>query len=139
METVRKDIRALGTVVTATVNCERRDVAEAEKAVDGFFYEVRLFESRFSRFLPGSEVWSANENVGKPLKVSGTFSELWSLCESMRARTDGYFDARIESVIADWGYRSDPVFSVERDIPDGERFPAAGGTEDFQTDARIDF
>lgn len=139
METVRKDIRALGTVVTATVNCERRDVAEAEKTVDGFFYEVRRFESRFSRFLPGSEVWSANENVGKPLKVSGTFSKLWSLCESMRARTDGYFDARIESVIADWGYRSDPEFSVGRDVFDGDEFAPERRTEDFRSDARIDF
>lgn len=139
METVRKSIQALGTAITATVNCERSDIAVAEKAIDGFFYEVRRFESRFSRFLPGSEVWNANANVGNPLKVSRTFMELWNLCESMRERTDGYFDARIESVISDWGYRSDPAFSVGRDVFEEDGSPAADGTENFRPDARIDF
>lgn len=122
-----------------TVNGYADVLVDAEAAVRDFFYDVREFEARFSRFLPNSEVSHANRNVGKALEVTERFMELWSLSEEMRGETGGYFDVRIEPLLSDWGYRSDPAFSLGRDEVPGERFEPKDATLPFRTDFRIDF
>lgn len=125
--------------MTVTVNGSAEALAGAEAAVRDFFRDVREFEARFSRFLPDSEVSFANRSAGKPLKVTEGFMELWNLSENVRRDTGGFFDARIEPLLSNWGYRSDPAFSIGRDEILGERFEPKEAAFPFRTDFRIDF
>ena len=139
MESLRRSSKALGTELSVTLNVERERLPEAETAVSEFFREVAAFEARFSRFLPDSEVWNANENAGTVRKVTKGFMELWNLSETMRSRTGGFFDARVEPLLSGWGYRSDPAFAVGRDVAHDGKPYREEATETFFCESRIDF
>lgn len=139
METVRFETAALGTVLTVTIVCGGAETERAQTSIFDFFSEIRIFESRFSRFLPDSELSFVNRNVGKNLFVSEEFERLWNLSETMRGKTGGYFDARVEGLLSQWGYRSEPSFASDREVPSEFSVPEFPKTREFRTNVPLDF
>ncbi|MBP9751872.1 MAG: FAD:protein FMN transferase [Candidatus Moranbacteria bacterium] len=90
------------TDVFVKVLSDTAGAAEMEEALDEAFRMFRAFESRFSRFLPESEL--SRFNASEKMVVSPDF---FSLLESAKRRyeeTDGLFDPSILSALKAEGY-----------------------------------
>jgi thiamine biosynthesis lipoprotein len=79
---------------------------------EGIRRSRRIFdshESRFSRFLPDSELSQINRSAGSfdsgPRKVSAAMNDLLTLASDLKRRTGGLVDVGVGRAVSDWGYK----------------------------------
>lgn len=82
---------------------------------------ARDFESRFSRFLPGSEVNAFREAESGTYPVSPEFARLLARADELRTLTGGVYDPAVGGVLEDAGYGAQSGLAPVRY---GERLPA---------------
>ncbi len=75
----------------------------ADEIKEEAFAQIRLYEERFSRFLPGNEL--ARLNVSKDMVVSEDFFSIIELCHDLHLKTAGGFNPLFQ--IARYGYDRD--------------------------------
>jgi thiamine biosynthesis lipoprotein len=63
-----------------------------DEAIEACFDRFRSVDERFSMYKPGSEISRLNAGTLNPGEMSAEMSDVLSMCEDARARSDGYFD-----------------------------------------------
>lgn len=95
------DFQALGTAWSVTVDVE---VPLPESLCEAVTHYLRDFESRFSRFLPGSETNAFRESKAGTYSLSLEFSALLQRANLLRALTGGVYDPVVGGVLESVGY-----------------------------------
>lgn len=94
------DFQGLGTTWSVVV-----DSTTATGDLEGKILSyARDFESRFSRFLPGSEVNAFREAAAGTYPISSEFARLLVRAAELRTRTGGIYDPAVGGVLEGAGY-----------------------------------
>ena len=94
--------KALGTKWRITIDSEKVSEVARNKILE---YIVQ-FESRFSRFLPGSEVNAFRNSRGGAHIVSDEFAQMLERARLLRKLTDGIYNPAIGGLLESVGYGS---------------------------------
>lgn len=94
------DFQGLGTAWSIAIDTEA-DITGVEESVMGY---ARDFESRFSRFLPGSEVNAFREAAAGSYLISLEFARLLERAARLRTLTDQVYDPVVGGVLEGAGY-----------------------------------
>ncbi|MGI9642795.1 MAG: FAD:protein FMN transferase [Acidimicrobiia bacterium] len=86
---------AMGT--TVELHGEAATLGTARTAFD-------VFERRFSRFMPDSELSALNATCESTVRLSPTMAEIMDVAQDLRDRTDGLVDVGLGRAVIDWGY-----------------------------------
>jgi thiamine biosynthesis lipoprotein len=92
----RDSFRAMGTTVVV--------VSATQAGVEATRRLFQDLEGRFSRFLPGSELTSINEDRRSAVEVSPLMAALLRTADRLRARTAGLVDPAVGEAVVAWGY-----------------------------------
>lgn len=98
MQTI--DFQGLGTAWSIVIDAE----SLLECLDETIISYARDFESRFSRFLPGSEVNAYREAVSGDYPVSPEFARLLARAAELRTLTGGVYDPAVGGVLEGAGY-----------------------------------
>jgi thiamine biosynthesis lipoprotein len=101
---ISRTFRAMNTRVTAAVCVSRGHTAEAKAALEKVEATFRAAESRFSRFLPESELSTLNNAAGRPFRASRELFDLVAAALRYAGRTGGRFDLAILPDLVAAGY-----------------------------------
>jgi FAD:protein FMN transferase len=93
---------ALGSDVTFVVVCE--SAAAATRVLQNLWRQTFLFERRFSRFLPMSELSEFNRKAGQKTPVSPEFRELLLAARQLGEQTEGLFNPFVLPALQRAGY-----------------------------------
>jgi thiamine biosynthesis lipoprotein len=117
---VTTEVRVMGTTarLTAVVD-EAAETGREHELVELARYRLGELESRWSRFLPDSEVSLLNAASGHPMAVGDDSRLLVRRAVSAWTATDGAFDPTVLDDLVDAGY--DRTFTELHDAPDHER------------------
>jgi thiamine biosynthesis lipoprotein len=94
------DFQGLGTVWSVVIDASPLSDS-LKSAIVGF---ARDFESRFSRFLPGSEVNAFRESAAGTYPISTEFARLLARAAELRILTGGVYDPAVGGVLESAGY-----------------------------------
>lgn len=94
------DFQGLGTAWSVAIDAESIPANLSERVI-GY---ARDFESRFSRFLPGSETNAFREAAAGTYPVSAEFARLLARAASLRTLTGGVYDPVVGAVLEGAGY-----------------------------------
>lgn len=113
----RKTDIIMDTVVTVTVVSSSE--AEAEKAIEKVFNELKRLEEIFNFYSDRSEVAEINRNAGiRPVKVSGDMIDLLKKAIHVSELTEGAFDITTGPLTGLWDFH-------KKEVPDSERIKKA--------------
>ena len=105
---------ALGSDVVLTLVTDAAD-ADVDKIFVNLWHQVYLFERRFSRFLPMSELTSLNRAGGVKFKVTAEFKDLLICAKSIGLKTNGLYNPFITPALQRAGYVQSAVPGYEND------------------------
>lgn len=94
------DFQGLGTAWSVVIDAESVPVGLSERIIA----YARDFESRFSRFLPGSEVNAFREAIAGEYSVSAEFARLLERAAVLRRLTSGKYDPVVGGILESAGY-----------------------------------
>ncbi|MGB4834309.1 MAG: FAD:protein FMN transferase [Candidatus Moraniibacteriota bacterium] len=114
MQTI--DFQGLGTAWSVVIDAESLP-ERLDETIIGY---ARDFESRFSRFLPGSEVNAYREVAAGSYPVSSEFARLLERAALLRQLTGGVYDPIVGGVLESAGYGAQ---SGVRPVEYGEALP----------------
>lgn len=83
-------MEALGTTIELQLVVPSS--GDAERVFPILWDAVRVFESRFSRFIPDSELSVFNVHAGEQVKISDEFEQLLRMTRDVAALTGGFFN-----------------------------------------------
>ncbi len=116
MTTVTNRFAALGTTVEGGFRAEERDGAMLWNVVKE---KVTLFEQKFSRFIPTSELSVLNAHAGTPIKVSLAMLAMLDAARRAFDTTGGLVDPTVGGALMAVGY--DGPFDSLRDRPESSK------------------
>lgn len=123
---VQFDFQALGTVWSVAIDSGVvSDDLEAK-----ILQYARDFESRFSRFLPGSEVNAFREAKAGTYPISPEFARLLVRAAELRMLTGGIYDPAVGAVLESAGYGAQSGLAPVRH---GDQLPVWSISEDTVT------
>lgn len=93
----------MNTDILCEIGFLPKDRALTERSLKQVFVLLREFESRYSRFREGNELWDFNHSESMPL--SREFYDILSCAKYFHALTDGRFDPSILPALTEEGYR----------------------------------
>ncbi|MFA5107285.1 MAG: FAD:protein FMN transferase [Patescibacteria group bacterium] len=99
--TATRQFPALGTIVAGGF---RLDPVTADRLFDDLQRQIAVFENRFSRFLPDSELSRLNQRAGKRVPVSRDLIKLILTAQGIWRYTDGLIDSTIGQALVAAGY-----------------------------------
>lgn len=79
---------------------------------------IFLFERRFSRFIPASELSQFNQNTGLKRSISPEFHDILIAAQQMSYKTDGFYNPFILPAVQLAGYVNSRVPGHEKEIVD---------------------
>lgn len=120
------DFQALGTVWSVVVDGSSIP-DDVQRTVVAY---ARDFESRFSRFLPSSEVNAFREVRAGTYPISPEFARLLQRAEQLRRLTDGVYDPVVGGILEEAGYGGQ---SGLRPVSYGEHVPQWSVSDDTLT------
>ena len=98
--TLTKEIYALDTVITLTVNnC-------SSETLDSLEGEIRWLEDIFSRSVETSDINRLNDNSGGFVEVSSHTFDVLKTASEVSENTNGAFDVTVAPAISLWGFDS---------------------------------
>ncbi|MBI3685510.1 FAD:protein FMN transferase [Candidatus Azambacteria bacterium] len=99
---IERTFGAMGTHVTIAL-CAI-DKSAAENDIYAAQESIKLFECRFSRFLPESELSHLNKSAGNPYHASGEMIDLLTVAWQWHRETKGVFDPSVIGALENLGY-----------------------------------
>lgn len=96
---------ALGTLVEIQIRGMER--ADAWKAMDKVFAEVRRIDTMFSTYKEGGPTWKLNHGSDTLVAVPEEVAMLLQRCDELTRDTGGAFDVALEPLIKAWGFDGD--------------------------------
>ncbi len=112
------------------------DESEAQRLIHDCEKEAKIFEARFSRFIPTSEVSRLNSAMGEELEVSDEMIELVTLAKKAYDSSKGLFDPTILNALKSSGY-AESFGTQSTDISESEGHSKAP-TQDFNQRPRFE-
>lgn len=109
---------ALGTLIEIQVRGMER--AEAWRAMDAAFREVRRVDTLFSTYKESGPVWKLNHSRDTLIRVPEEVYALMLRCDTLWRATGGAFDIAVEPLIKAWGFDGE-----EPAVPDDAALAAA--------------
>lgn len=106
----------LGGEATIVIVTDRQ--RSLEELFGQLWREVLVFEKRFSRFLPGSELSRFNRQAGVQMPISAEFQAVLAACQAMTEMTDNLYNPFILPALQRTGYKQSAVPGYEDDIVD---------------------
>lgn len=94
------DFQGLGTAWSVLVDSP----SIPDKLSQDVVQYARDFESRFSRFLPGSEVNTFREAAAGTYPISSEFARILARAADLRTRTGGIYDPAVGAILERAGY-----------------------------------
>ena len=116
MKRLQQTGQALGS--NALLTLVLADSADADKLFCALWEKINLFEQKFSRFLPGSELSKFNRQAGKTVVISPEFKQLLEVSKLMSQKTSGTFNLFILPSLQKAGYLNSWVKSTSDGVPD---------------------
>ncbi len=107
--------QALGGDVTLSVVTESSD-KDTNKLFDNLWRQVYIFEKRFSRFLPMSELSIFNRSAGIKSFISPEFRDLLIAAKKLGEQTDNLYNPFILPALQRAGYRKSALIGYENDV-----------------------
>lgn len=80
------------------------DSAESGTVFAALWSQINLFEQKFSRFLPESELTKLNHFAGESVRISSGFGQLLQAAKDMSQKSDGIFNPFILPALCQAGY-----------------------------------
>lgn len=106
---------ALGSNIILAITTDMTDL-DADNLFKNLWQRVFLFEKRFSRFLPMSELSIFNRLTGTKKPISPAFKDLLTKALQLGKETNGLFNPFIVPVLQRAGYMKSAVPGYENDI-----------------------
>ncbi len=106
---------ALGGDVTLTIVTDMTD-GDVNKLFDYLWQTVYIFERRFSRFLPMSELSIFNRLTGLKTPITCQFKDLLVSTKQIGLESDGLYNPFILPAVQKAGYKKSAVLGYEHDI-----------------------
>lgn len=97
---IKKDIMATDVYISVSSNSQSEDIIK--KDVEYCVEQLRLFEKRFSRFLPDNELYILNNSSS--LTVSDDMLQMLLTAKIYNEKTQGLFDPTILNALLNEGY-----------------------------------
>ena len=94
----------------------RNDVPNRQLALEAIEY-VRYFESVFSRFMEGTDVWRLNNARGEFMEVSPYLVDVLRYALYFRELTEGRMDVTIGAVSDLWIFEANPDLGIDVRVP----------------------
>lgn len=110
------DYSGLGTVWTILIDSKKIPHHLKQTLAD----QISDFESKYSRFLPDSEITKLNQQTGSVV-ISTDLHNMINLGLELHSLTDGYFDLNIATLISGLGYDSNYTFRENKQLLDQQR------------------
>lgn len=102
MDSFSQSADALGTNIELRLVSQSRE--KAEKWFKIMWHDIAVFESRFSRFLPDSELTHFNDNAGNKTHISKEFYNWLSHLGNLSKRTNGLYNPFVLPALQKNGY-----------------------------------
>ncbi len=94
--------------------------------------KIYRFESRFSRFLPSSELSKINRTAGSKTKISPAMRDILMAAKAMAIRSDGLFNPFILPALQSSGYVKSMVKGHQDDAVDDHSFKSIASPQELE-------
>lgn len=107
---------ALGSDITLTLVSDDSNQSSVNEIINRLWKNILLFEKRFSRFLPNSELTKFNLSAGLKNSISVEFKELLLAAKDKSLESEGFFNPFILPALHRAGYKQSMVPGYENDL-----------------------
>ena len=114
MREISQTKTALGGDVTLSIATDMTD-GDVSKLFDYLWQTVYIFERRFSRFLPMSELSIFNRSTGLKTSITSDFKDLLVSAKQIGLESNGLYNPFILPAVQKAGYKKSAVLGYEHD------------------------